>query len=122
MPSAQREQKSALEIAFGQRATDAAQNEKRTDDEKTHGVAEIALPINEGIFGQFAPQRGSEKFIHDGQNVHHIEHEVIEHHQNDAKTAQKIQFPEPLFALFRKARDPRPEIIRFYSVVAHSAL
>jgi len=82
---AQREQKSALEIAFGQRATDAAQNEKRTDERKTHGVAEIALPINEGIFGQFAPQRGSEKFIHDGQNVHHIEHEVIEHHQNDAK-------------------------------------
>ena len=103
--------------AVGCSAGTAATEEKGNENKNPEDIEEEMC-----IRDRFAPQRGSEKFIHDGQNVHHIEHEVIEHHQNDAKSAQKIQFPEPLFALFRKARDPRPEIIRFYSVVAHSAL
>ena len=94
----QRERDAAAEVAAGEGAADAAEQEKDGDDHEAHVLAHVPPPIFQCELPALREQVRAEHLVDGGHEIPQAVHEMVEHHQQHAQPAQEVDLPEAIFS------------------------
>ena len=88
------ERDKSSEIPPRERTAYAAKEKKDADDDLPHIDAHVPFPIANGGALPLGKEVGAQNLIDRGHHAPKAIHKVIEHHEEDAKSPQKVDLPE----------------------------